>query len=620
MEGERSPSTTPLGFAMVFAGGRAGLRLEGRLLPGGASVDELELDVPDLRFPFDLTGGVRRFATRRTDLRVLTLSCDEAALERYVRALEPERAGLADLRCRIEPQGVRLSGEGRGADRRARFTALARFAVDPARRLSVTVEAVRIYGWLPLPAWSLARALVGLLAPLAHAEPRANVDVLDLALMALLPPNGWRLPGRRAPRLREVVAQTDGRRALVLRFGPAPAGPPAEEGASAPEAAWRAWVDAEGGLARGELQAESVLDDLLRAPPEDVARLEAFLGLALALGPRDAFARARRFVEILLLRQPDDEAARLAEAIVAAETGARARARESFARLSEAMARADRRFDAEHAAAAAAQAMPVRAPAVAPPRDEPEPVPQQLERARALWQTGDFDAAETAFQRVARALNATPRDPAQHPWAAEAELRLAQCARLSGSVEEAARHLERGLREEPYGAPLPVVVDALEQAGQTHRLVNVLSRRLGAATGEERRQIALTLAAALERMGRSEDAVSLYEELLARNAHDVSVLAKLAELHRRDDRRPALLAALARLFAVIDREPTAATSVTVDREAVGLALAGLCVDDHPLLPYEPERAAAVLRRLLEHNPALREARTRLLALEAGRTQ
>src|SRR4051794_41489659 len=73
-----APDGATLGFALTFVEGRAVLGLEGRPLEPAGRVDRLEMEVPNLRFPFDFSGGVARFASRRCRLRELTLSLSGA--------------------------------------------------------------------------------------------------------------------------------------------------------------------------------------------------------------------------------------------------------------------------------------------------------------------------------------------------------------------------------------------------------------------------------------------------------------------------------------------------------------------------------------------------------------
>ena len=61
-------------FRLTFVEGRGLLSLAGRDIPGFGRVEKLELEIPNLRFPFDLSGGVTRFKNHRLRLRELAVS------------------------------------------------------------------------------------------------------------------------------------------------------------------------------------------------------------------------------------------------------------------------------------------------------------------------------------------------------------------------------------------------------------------------------------------------------------------------------------------------------------------------------------------------------------------
>src|SRR5206468_1063031 len=87
-------------------------------------------------------------------------------------------------------------------------------------------------------------------------------------------------------------------------------------------------------------------------------------------------------------------------------------------------------------------------------RLDPGALPALLFGARHLWSRGEHADAVELYRRVA-ALEAPPPD------LAEASLRLAQWARRQGEDFEVL--LARALASEPGGAPLDVLVEALEE-------------------------------------------------------------------------------------------------------------------------------------------------------------
>ena len=63
-----SPAVAPLSFAIDIEGGNGTLLLENRPLSRLARIEKLAMDIPDLRFPFDLSAGSAGFRHRRCRL------------------------------------------------------------------------------------------------------------------------------------------------------------------------------------------------------------------------------------------------------------------------------------------------------------------------------------------------------------------------------------------------------------------------------------------------------------------------------------------------------------------------------------------------------------------------
>ncbi|HUU21078.1 MAG TPA: hypothetical protein VM389_00955, partial [Phycisphaerae bacterium] len=82
-----SPGTD--GFALRFAGGRGVLTLTGEPAFPAATVDLLEIAIPHLSFPFDVSTGIRGLHDRRLALSRLVLSLRLDALEGILRGRLP---------------------------------------------------------------------------------------------------------------------------------------------------------------------------------------------------------------------------------------------------------------------------------------------------------------------------------------------------------------------------------------------------------------------------------------------------------------------------------------------------------------------------------------------------
>src|SRR2546426_311104 len=85
----------PLGFSLSFARGRGLLGIGERVFFDLITLERLELEIPNLRFPFDVTGGAARFQHRRCRVREARLAIEEPRATAWL--LAQEAAGLGAL-------------------------------------------------------------------------------------------------------------------------------------------------------------------------------------------------------------------------------------------------------------------------------------------------------------------------------------------------------------------------------------------------------------------------------------------------------------------------------------------------------------------------------------------
>jgi tetratricopeptide (TPR) repeat protein len=210
-------------FELSFVDGRGVIGLREPLALGPLALHELELEIPDLRFPVDISGGVRLFRHKRCALRRAELRLDVELLGAW---LEQRASGaglaLSGFKLRLHPGGlfeldgvVQLGGGPSpqiDAARTAEF--LFRGRIEPLLDggLRVRLLELRFFGPFPLPAPLVANGLLVALgarpgAPegSAGASPFAaslvgccevDVNPLAVALLHGVAPAGWRLPER----------------------------------------------------------------------------------------------------------------------------------------------------------------------------------------------------------------------------------------------------------------------------------------------------------------------------------------------------------------------------------------------------------------------------------------
>src|SRR5580704_2023697 len=93
----------PSGFELRLADGKAFVTASGRPLALGVVARRFRMEVPRIRFPFDLTGGADRFRDQRCVLRELELAIDANTIARWLSELvdlEGVSQGKLDLAAR----------------------------------------------------------------------------------------------------------------------------------------------------------------------------------------------------------------------------------------------------------------------------------------------------------------------------------------------------------------------------------------------------------------------------------------------------------------------------------------------------------------------------------------
>lgn len=366
-------------FRLTFVQGRGLLSLTGRDFEGLGHVDSLELEIPNLRFPFDLSGGVARFKNRRLHLRELALFVGSRDIGGFL-----SRAPLADFGIfnpRVSIEGTRLTLCARVAlgGREVEVTALAAIAPCAPRSVSLCIYGVRCYGFLPIPAPLVVTALFSALGAESPANRDASadfavpsliqvrsaaevrIDVCELAMLAILPMHGWRLPQRSQVQIRVAGGAAQATRIpfVFSEVDPmATADPLLGEDVIPAVLAMRDFgiraQPVEEALARGDIG--TALAQLRAQGPLDAGdRVGTRRLLQVLVAAQDTLSEAGEVAQAALVRWPNFAPAVLALAVLASERGQPEEAAGFYERLAELSAEQGRADDESCALLAAAR-------------------------------------------------------------------------------------------------------------------------------------------------------------------------------------------------------------------------------------------------------------------------
>ena len=529
---ERQPSgrndgdLPPSGFELRLDQGRAFVEATGRPLAEGLTVRRFSMEVPALRFPFDVTGGADRFRDRRCVLRELELVVEATALGQLAtRALELGPLGLDRLEVGFRPGGLELLVRQSAAG-----PVTFKVGIEPdGSALSLPLHELRLYRPAPLCAalllHRLSRAVPAprdeeetaspvALEPGPPGVPALRLDPLPAVLRALLVTRGFKLPDAKSVRLASVEVAA-GSATLGFR-AEGPALPAVAELLGALEGG-RRFAEVEALIAEGELARarKELLASSASGPPHPFAA-ERLLQI-LAADPAahdlalDLCALWRQWlpgfppalwVEAGLRRAAEPlRAARLYleladQALVRRELFA------AGAAAGEAIALARAAGDDELGARALGIAQAAR----------PEDPELLVATAEVAERRGDLPLALSALRRVAAFSLDDERSGRAH-------------ARLGRLFLEGARdlprarlHLDRALEIDPEDREsLLLLAGACEEGGEELRALRLLDRaqKLSELAGERAEAAALALRSGRiweERVGHGENALLRYRE------------------------------------------------------------------------------------------------------------
>ncbi len=364
-------------FRLTFVQGRGLLSLAGRDFEGLGRVDSLELEIPNLHFPFDLSGGVARFKNRRLRLRELALFVGSRELTGFLARAPLAEFGIHDPQVTVSGSRLTLCARVVLGGHESEVTATALLSPQPPRSAGLCVYDVRSYGFLPIPAPLVVTALfsalgaespanldpVVALPPLLHIRSASDIriDVCELAMLAILPMHGWRLPEQSHVQIR-VAGGAAKAPHVPLVFSPADPDAPADlllgEDASPEAYPMREFTvrcaPIESALARGDIA--TALEQLFAlAPLEADDRVGTARLLQLLLAGQNTVAQAAELAQAALSRWPEFVPGLLALAVVASTRNQPDEAAALFEKVAQLSAAKDRGEDESCALVAAAR-------------------------------------------------------------------------------------------------------------------------------------------------------------------------------------------------------------------------------------------------------------------------
>ena len=139
-----------LPFSLNFLSGKGLLTLSETPV-GPFNIRLLELEIPEISFPFDVTGGSERFKTRRCALRHLVFGLDGEGLSEAIRRAPLVDYGFVELKAAIRDGYVEFAGRFKVGDHQADFTFRAALLLRSQTEVNVVFYDTRAYGWLPVP-------------------------------------------------------------------------------------------------------------------------------------------------------------------------------------------------------------------------------------------------------------------------------------------------------------------------------------------------------------------------------------------------------------------------------------------------------------------------------------
>lgn len=192
--GSADSTAAALGFALRLEAGKAILELRDRALGGGLHLERLEMEIPNVKFPFDVSGGAERFRSQRCDLRTIVLKISNETLAKWLHRPALGEAGFRELELVHDEGTLFCSGRLEHGVNDVRFAF--RFApiILTPRSLLLFFFDEKVFGTLDVAAPRIPHMMMGCLELLPKAGQVPTFDIVELAVRRLLPAYGWKIP------------------------------------------------------------------------------------------------------------------------------------------------------------------------------------------------------------------------------------------------------------------------------------------------------------------------------------------------------------------------------------------------------------------------------------------
>ncbi len=449
-------------------------------LAPGVVITDFALQIPDVTFPLNLSGGASKYQKKKLDFGFLEIAIDAEVIQREVRAISEKLPELDEVKLHFRPGHLEVQARLRGPERTP-VTFKVAFDGD-GERLAVYLYDVRLYSFSTTPAARLGAIIseaVRALGALPEVERRGASGFTTRVLPELVEQaavgRGYKMPALDQARLAEATVSSKGLRLRFSSGGLPPPGAPDEELLLALEGA-RAFADAEELLAQNKLvearEAYLRLGDATEAHPFAVERL-----LTLLVADLQAHEMVLDISASLQRRRERSATALWAEAVVRERRGEFARASERFLALCSLARKNQEEAGAFFSAEAAARSSRDHSPQMAVKALhellglKPDHLPSLKALARASDQAKDRAGAIRAYRRLA----ALARDPVD---AAEAHVQLARlCAETEDDLAGARLHCEAALRLSPdHPEALFQLGELCYRSGEWLRAIKALDR------------------------------------------------------------------------------------------------------------------------------------------------